>query len=428
MNDRVAHRGRRRFLRGAGGALLALPRLEATAGESVDSPPKRLVAASTFYGLMPHLFHPKETGPEYETPGLLKPLEHLRNEFTVFSGLDHNLAGGHASTKYFLSGIPITQSRGYEEANISLDQKAALHVGNATRYPSLTLGCENDSENYTSWTRNGAQVRSITSLRHLYNLLFRKIDAKERNQVQRKMADERSILDLVRDQTKRFERGLGQADRDKLEQYTTSVRELEIRAEQSSRWLQREKPSSDTKLPVGVDGLTLRERVPFFYDLMTLAIQTDSTRVITLSFSELGRQHGGFPGVSEGYHSLSHHGKVKASIDQLAIIETFHTSQFARFLDNLKAISEPNGQTLLDNSMCLFGSGMSNANSHSNRDLPVLLAGGGFNHGEHRHYARDGRNSVSLCNLYLSMLQRFGLEIDRFNTSSGTLNGLELRA
>ena len=158
---------------------------------------------------------------------------------------------------------------------------------------------------------------------------------------------------------------------------------------------------------------------------MTLALQTDSTRVITLAFTDLGKEFGGIPGVTRGYHTLSHHGQVKESIDELTLIETFHASQYARFLGKLKSITEPNGQTLLDNTTTLFGSGMSNANSHSNRDLPVIVAGGGFRHGEHKHYARQKKYSTPLCNLYLSLLLNFGLELDQFNTSSGTLTGFE---
>ncbi len=418
---------RRRFLHGVGGSLLALPLLDVHAASgTASSPPKRLVATGIFFGLMPHYFHPEKSGRDYETPRLLKPLERHRADFTVFSGLDHNLGGGHNSTKYFLNGIPVTHAKGYAEANVSIDRKAALHLGSTTRFPSLTLGCETNSENYISWTRNGSQVRPVTSLKALFDTLFRNPSLGERSRARRVMAEESSILDLVRGQASRFQRGLGKEDREKLDQYFTSVRELEGKAEQSRRWLEKKKPAAGKDLPAGLDALTLRERTPFFYDLMALALQTDSTRVITLSFSELGRESGGFEGVSQGYHALSHHGRVQAAMEELAIIETFHTAQFARFLDKLKAIREPNDQTLLDNTMALFGSGMSNANSHSNRDLPVILAGGGFKHGEHKHYARDGRQSVPLCNLYLSMLRNFGLEIDRFNTSTGELTGLEL--
>ena len=157
---------------------------------------------------------------------------------------------------------------------------------------------------------------------------------------------------------------------------------------------------------------------------MALALQTDSTRVISLAFTNLGKENGGLSGVSRGYHTLSHHGQVQDAINELSIIEKFHVEQFSRFLGKLKDITEPNGKTLLDNTMALLGSGMSNANSHSNRDLPVLLAGGGFKHGQHLHFARNGKHSTPLCNLYLSMLQNFGLEIDTFNTASGTLTGL----
>jgi len=355
----------------------------------------------------------------------LKPLDPFRKEYTVFSGLDHNLSGGHNSTKFFLSGIPTTESKGFAEANVSIDQKATQFVGGRTRFPSLALDSGNGSEHTLSWTRNGNAVQPTRSLEHLYQMLFRKDDAASRKQVERDLADKRSILDLARDQATGFQKGLGKEDKEKLDQYFTSVREFENRIEQSKLWLDREKPGTEYALSRKVDSLTLRERTPFFYDLMTLALQTDSTRVITLAFTNLGKDNGGFPGVSHGYHTLSHHGQVKESIAELSIIETFHIEQFSRFIGKLKEIKEPGGQTLLDNTMALLGSGMSNANSHSNRDLPVVLAGGGFRHGEHKHYARKGKHSAPLCNLYLSMLQNFGLELDRFNTSNGTLSGFE---
>ena len=416
---------RRRFLQGMGGSLLALPLLEANAAPGTVTPPKRITATGVFYGFVPEHFHPKNTGQNYDSPLVLKPLDPFRKEYTVFSGLDHNLSGGHNSTKFFLSGIPTTESKGFAEANVSIDQKAAQFAGGETRFPSLALNSGKGSEHTLSWTRNGNAVQPTRSLNQLYQMLFRKDDAASRNQVERDMADKRSILDLARDQATGFQKGLGKEDKDKLDQYFTSVREFENRIEQSKLWLDREKPVTGYALTRAVDSLTLKDRTPFYYDLMTLALQTDSTRVITLAFTNLGRDNGGFTGVSHGYHTLSHHGQVKESIAELSIIETFHVAQFSRFLGKLKEIKEPGGQTLLDNTMALLGSGMSNANSHSNRDLPVVLAGGGFKHGEHKHYARKGRHSTPLCNLYLSMLQNFGLELDRFNTSNGTLTGFE---
>ena len=417
------HIGRRKFLRGSGGALLALPALESTStAKGLEKPPARMVASGIFYGLMPSRFHPKETGTDYTMPQLLKPMERHRNNFTVFSGLDHNIGGGHNSTKFFLNGIPLTQAKGYAEANISIDQKAAAHVGSATRYPSLVLGCETNTANYISWTRNGSPILPVTRIDDLYNLLFRQDSPSTLANTKKDMATRRSILDLVRGQAKTFEKGIGKADQEKLDQYLTSIRELEIKIGQAGNWLDQPKPKTDYTPPAGIDAATLREKTPIFYDLMALALQTDSTRVITLSFTELGKQSGGLPGISQGYHSLSHHGKVKSVMDELAIIETFYVTQFARFLDKLKAIQEPNGQTLLDNTLALFGSGMSNGNSHSNRDLPVLLAGGKLQHGQHRHYARNRRTSVPLCNLYVTMLQQFGLETNQFNTSNGNLS------
>jgi hypothetical protein len=408
-----------------GGSLLALPLLEANSAPGSVTAPKRITATGIFYGFVPENFHPKNTGQNYDSPIVLKPLDPFRKEYTVFSGLDHNLSGGHNSTKFFLSGIPTTESKGFAEANVSIDQKATQFVGGRTRFPSLALDSGKGSEHTLSWTRNGNAVQPTRSLEHLYQMLFRKDDAASRKQVERDLADKRSILDLARDQATGFQKGLGKEDKEKLDQYFTSVREFENRIEQSKLWLDREKPGTEYALSRKVDSLTLRERTPFFYDLMTLALQTDSTRVITLAFTNLGKDNGGFPGVSHGYHTLSHHGQVKESIAELSVIETFHIEQFSRFIGKLKEIKEPGGQTLLDNTMALLGSGMSNANSHSNRDLPVVMAGGGFRHGEHKHYARKGKHSTPLCNLYLSMLQNFGLELDRFNTSNGTLTGFE---
>ena len=413
---------RRRFLQGAGGVMLALPLLEATADSKDAKVPKRLVTSSVFYGMVPKHFHPKEVGANYKVPRYLKSLNHLRKDFTVFSGLDHNLSGGHEMTPYFLTGIPINHAKGYKEGNISIDQKAALHVGAQTRFPSLTLGCESNLSNATSWTSHSSQVRPIQSLRALYNLLFQNYSSKVKQQHAAKIQEDKSILDFVRGQAKSFERNLGKADTEKLDQYFTSVRELEKKFTQSRIWLDKAKPKTSYKLKNAIDHASLVDKTPIFYDLMALALQTDSTRVITLDFHHLGKEGGGL-NVTKDIHTLSHHGQEEEIIDELSIIEKFYTREFARFIGKLKNIKEANGQTLLDNTMALFGSGMSNGNSHSNRDLPILLAGGGFKHGEHKKYERQGNTSVALCNLYLTMLQNFGLQIDKFNTSTGTLTG-----
>ena len=250
-----------------------------------------------------------------------------------------------------------------------MDQKAANFVGGQTRYPSLTLDSDRGSEHTLSWTRNGNNIQPIRSLEKLYQKLFRKDNPASRRQAEKDLVDKRSILDLAKSQANSFSKGLGKEDSDKLDQYFTSVREFEKRIEQSTLWLDRDKPETKYSLPSRSDSFTLKDKTPLFYDLMALALQTDSTRVISIAFTDLGKENGGLSGVSRGYHTLSHHGQVQDAIDELSIIEKFHVEQYSRFLGKLKEVKETNGKTLLDNTMALLGSGMSNANSHSNRDL-----------------------------------------------------------
>ena len=329
---------RRTFLQGAGGTLLALPILEATAADRVKPVPKRLVTTSVFYGMVPKHFHPQEVGASYKAPRYLKPLNHLRKDFTVFSGLDHNLSGGHEMTPYFLTGIPINHAKGYKQGNISIDQKAALHVGAQTRFPSLTLGCQSSISNATSWTRHSSQIRPIQSLITLYNLLFQNYDKSVKQKHAAKIQEEKSILDFVRHQANSFKKDLGKADTEKLDQYFTSVRELEKKLTQSRIWLDKSKPKTNYNISNHVNQLTLKEKAPIFFDLITLALQTDSSRVITLDFHGLGKESGGLNGVDKDIHTLSHHGQEEEIIDELSIIETFYTKQFSRFLDKLKNI------------------------------------------------------------------------------------------
>ena len=231
-----------------------------------------------------------------------------------------------------------------------------------------------------------------------------------------------SILDAVREDAKSLQRRLNKTDNEKLEEYFSSVRDVEHKLKLDEQWQKVPKPDAPITEPQN-DGLA--QDLPKIYDLIVLALQTDSTRIATL---EIG---GSFAardiGINKGYHGLSHHGKLQANIDLLVQIELYQVQQFARFLGRLRATKEPGtDRTLLDSTITLFGSGMGNANSHTNYDLPIVLAGGGFKHGEHKSYAQESRQRVPLCNLYLSMLQRFGVETDSFGTSKGTLTGLEV--
>ncbi|HIK91220.1 MAG TPA: DUF1552 domain-containing protein [Planctomycetes bacterium] len=420
------------MLRGTGGALMALPYLDAMAGTTtVNAVPTRMVCAGLNFGFVPRLFFPETTGSDYELPERLQPLKNLKNDFTVFSGLDHGTEaqGGHGGIHAYLSGVLSKNSKGMPEANISIDQKAAQNVGVQTRYPSLQLASGHDTNHMISWSAAGVSIPPVTNVETIYDLLFQKVDPRLRQSTQAKYAARTSILDLVRTDAEYLQRKVGTRDRDKLDRYFTSVREVEKRLIQASQWLDRPKPTVDYRLAAAANDLDFIDRVPLYYDLMALALQTDSTRVITLALGDIGANYGGFK-ISRGYHQLTHHGKVPEYITELSVIEQFHTTQIARFLEQLKVVQEPNGKTLLDNTMVLFGSGMGNASSHSNKNLPLVLAGGGFRHGEHKSHFKDeaGRQATAASNLFVSMLQRFGVETDKFGLSSSTLTGLEVQS
>jgi len=410
---------------------MALPYLDATAsGAFGQSPPMRMVCIGLNFGLVPRLFFPTETGANYQLSERLAPLADLRSEFTVFSGLDHgiNARGGHGGVHAYLSGVLSKNSRGMPESNISIDQKAVQIVGAETRFPSLQLASGRDPNNLISWSASGVSLPPIFDVTTIYNLLFQKIDPRLRNSAQGKYAARTSILDLVKTDADYLQSRVGVRDRRKLDQYFESVRTVEKRLSQATQWLQVQKPIVDYTLPAEANQLNFADRVPLYYDLMALALQTDSTRVITLALADIGANYGGF-NISRGYHQLTHHGKVPEYINELSIIEQFHMQQFAKFLGQLRSIREPDGKPLLDKCMVLFGSGMGNASAHSNRNLPLVLAGGGFQHGEHKSYFKRGENSEATLagKLFVSMLNQFGMEVDRFGAARGTLTGLEVQ-
>jgi len=410
---------------------MALPYLDVMANAAESDPvPTRMACIGLNFGFVPQLFFPEQTGRDYELTDRLKPLKKLRDDFTVFSGLDHgvNAQGGHGGVHAYLSGVLSKNSAGMPEANISIDQKAVQLVGAHTRYPSLQLASGSDPNNMISWSASGVAVPPLANVEKIYNLLFQRVDPRLRETTQAKLAARTSILDLVKTDADYLKRKVGARDLRKLDRYFDTVRVVENRLAQSSQWLDKPKPVVDYKLPADANGLDFVDRVPLYYDLMSLALQTDSTRIITLGLADIGANYGGF-NIGRGYHQLTHHGKVPEYITELSIIEQFHMKQVARFLAQLKSVDEPNGKTLLDNCMVLFGSGMGNASSHSNKNLPLILAGGGFRHGEHKSYFKGTNQSIAspAGNLFVSMLQRFGVETDRFGTATSTLTGLEVQ-
>lgn len=418
---------RRRFLR-ASGVALALPLLESAplrgAGKPAAAPPRRLVCVGNEFGMYPGAFWPEQEKDDFELPPLLQPLSDLRDRFTLFGHLDHGLKGGHFAVHTFLTGVKSADARGLPEGGISLDQRAAEFVGAQTRFPSLTIGSEDGLHGgpMMSWTRTGTRIPPIPGPRELFRKLFLDDGPDARQQTVARLARHQSILDAVLGDARALKKRVSQADRLKLDEYFASVREVELKLDLENQWQKIPKPPAPLDEPEN-EGLT--KDLPKIFDLMALALQTDSTRVATL---EIGGSFAASDlGIRQGYHSLSHHGQVQESIEQLVQIELYQMEQFARFLQKLTAIHEPNAEgSLLDNTMVLFGSGMGNANSHTNQDLPIILAGGGFRHGQHLWYPAESNKRVPLCNLYLSLLQRFGVEADSFSMSSSTLSGLEL--
>jgi hypothetical protein len=418
---------RRSFLKAAG-ICIALPALESlprvlSAGET-GKPPRRMVCIGNEFGMYPGAFWPEKAGADYESTTLLKPLDPFRKDLTLFSHLDHGLKGGHFAVHTFLTGVKAVEAKGMPEGGMSLDQRAAEFVGSQTRFPSLAIGSEDGLHGgcMMSWTRTGTRIPPIPGPRELFRMLFVEEGSEAKQKAADRIALQGSILDAVQGDANSLGRRLNKPDSRKLDEYLASVRDVETKLELDRRWQQIPKPKVEIKEPEN-QGLT--RDLPAIYDLIALALQTDSTRVATL---EIGGSFAASDlGIRAGYHSLSHHGQVQSSIDLLVQIETYQMQQFAHFLEKLRSIREPASDgTLLDHTMVLLGSGMGNANSHTNTDLPIILAGGGFRHGEHKQYPQEPRRRVPLCNLYVSMLQRFGVEIDRFSAGTGTLSGLEL--
>lgn len=415
---------RRAFLRGTG-TLLTLPWLDAMVpafatraqAAAASVPPRRFIAMN--YGLGfhgPHLF-PKQPGRDYELTPYLDALSAHRNDFTVISGLSHieqNGANGHTSEMTWLTAAKHPGLPGFRNT-ISLDQFLVEKLAPDTRFPFLTLNVGGTES--LSWTANGVNLPAESSPAKLFAALFINGTPAEVKQQVKDLQRGRSILDTVNGEAKKLERDLGPRDREKLDQYLTSVRQLETRLQASAGWAQKPKPTVAVKPPVDVaDRFDILARTRLMHDLIALALQTDSTRVITY-------KAGGFnpvpkiPGVDTGWHDLSHHGQDAEKISELKLIELAEFQELNRLFTVLKAVKE-GGQTLLDTTTLLIGSNLGNASSHSWRDLPVLLAGGGFKHGQHLVAGSTGLANARFSNLFVQIAQRLGVEADRFGTSN----------
>lgn len=422
---------RRTFLRGVGlrgvGVALALPLLDGLAPRRVraaeaDSIPRRMVCINTPLGVHPPYFFPETAGRDYELSPYLEVLRDFRDDFTVISGLSHpDIGPSHDSNFSFLTAAPHPERRAGFKNSISLDQFAAEHLYGQTRFPTLPLSCEGSG---LAWTRSGAPVPTESWPSSVFAKLFLEGRPDEVEAQARRLADGQSVLDAVRDQARKLQRGLGASDREKLDEYFTSIRELEQRLAQAEFWSKKPKPQVDVKPPVNItNSADLVGKTRLWFDLIHLALQTDSSRLVTLQL--LGTSNvPPIKGVSQGHHDLSHHGKDPAKIAQLKILELEKMKTLRDFLTQLRETREA-GESLLDRTTIFFSSNLGDAGKHSVKNMPVLLAGGGFRHGQHLAFDED--NHPPLCNLFVSMLQRMGIEADQFGSSTGTLTGLEMR-
>ena len=405
---------RRTFLR-AVGATVALPLLDAMspsfAAGKVAVPPRRMVAIQTNQGILPQFFFPEKPGRDFVlTPYLARLAEH-RDRMTVFSGVSlPGVDGGHAADKCFLTGTPHPARGGFRNG-ISLDQLAADTVGNETRYPSLVLSMTNENRTL-SYTRSGAPIPAENSPRKLFEKLFMQGKPDEVDSRVEALRQGRSMLDFVGQQSKRLNCSLSKGDQARMDQYFTSVRELERRMHSAEEWQHKPKPQVDAKAPDDIsERNAFAPRTQLMFDVIKLALETDSTRIISLFID------------TTGLHNLTHHGGRPEAIAELKQHELAQFDALNHFLSSLTEAGE-NDDQLLDRTMVLYGTCMGSANSHTNLNLPVLLAGGGFKHGQ--HLAFNAQNNYPLSNLYLSMLQRLGMKTEAFATSEGTMRGLEM--
>lgn len=415
---------RRTFLRGVG-VTLTLPLLDAMtprrATAAAAEAPRRMILINTTLGLhTPNLF-PEKAGRDFELTPYLEPLKDFRNELTVFSGLSHpEVDGGHPAELCFLTSAPHPRADNFKNT-ISLDQYAIEQLVPDTRFGSLVLA--SSSSRGLSFTRSGVPIPAEERPSRVFKSMFVDGTPTEINAQLQRLKQGQSIMDTVLGEAKAFQKGLGQQDKQKLDEYFTSVREVEQRLVKAQDWAKRPKPKVDAKAPVDINSsVEVPARVRLMVDLMQLALQTDSTRYITFALNGLNAVPV-ISGVTQDWHNLSHHGQDPAKLAELKIIEIEQMKLFGELLSKLKGTQEQGG-TLLDRTIVMFGSNLGNASSHDNKNLPIVVAGGGFKHGQ--HLAFDPKKNPPLSNLYVQFLQRLGAEVGAFGSSTGTINGFEL--
>ncbi|QIF05440.1 DUF1552 domain-containing protein [Roseimicrobium sp. ORNL1] len=420
---------RRRFLRGAG-VTLALPLLECMtpvfSRAAQTAAPRRMLIISNNLGFLPKPFFPTATGSDYELTPTLAPLAEVKREFSIFSGMSHpDVNGGHSAENCFLTAARGPTKSGFRN-QISLDQFAVEKLGQLTRFPSLNLGVNIDKANRSlSWTRDGVLLPAEDSATALFRRMFIQGDPEMVKRQLNRLDERGSILDTLREQMGGMNRGLGSEDRARLDQYLTSVREVEERLVTSREWELKPKPVTSQKEPTDIqDKKRIFDKLELMLAMAQLAFESDSTRIVTLmvdAFATPAFNIHGDENTTEGYHGLSHHGQAPDKVKQLEEADRQQMVILASLIQSLASKKEDSSR-LLDRTMVLFGSNMGDANKHDNTNLPVILAGGGLKHGQHHAFKHD--NNTPLCNLFVTLLQQMGVGVDKFSSSTGTMNAL----
>ncbi len=416
---------RRTFLRGVG-ATLALPLLDAmrpvfgaSASTSPTVPPRRMLAICTNLGVLDRHFYPDSAGRDYALTPYLDIIKDYREQFTVISGTSlTDVTGGHSAEATFLTGAPHPGTASFRNS-VSLDQYAAERMGDLTRVSSLPLVVAMGGNQSISVTSSGVPLPAERSPAQVFKALFVTGTSEEVEHQVELLRTGRSILDTVATRAANLQKKLGNADSGRIDQFFTSVREVERRLLVAEEWERVPKPKVD--MPAPRDSEYLLEQISAMYDLSHLALTTDTTRLITL-FIKLDGFSTHIPGVATDAHGLSHHVGREDKLEELKNLEIAQFKQLAGLFKRLHSTIDGDSN-LLERTQVLYGSNLGNGNNHDNKNLPIILAGGGFKHGQ--HLAFDRENNYPLANLYVTMLQRLGLETDKFSSSKSTMKGLE---
>src|SRR5437763_5705535 len=435
---------RRAFLRGMGTAI-ALPFFDAMvpafAAPAAGKPPLRMAFVYVPNGIDMRHWNPAYEGKLGELPRILKPMEPFREDITLLGNLTHNTgralldgAGDHGRCcGSYLTGIQVKKSTTDIKAGVSMDQIIANQVGSLTRFPSLELGLEDSRQsgdcdsgyscaytNNLAWRSETQPLPPILDPRVLFERLFGDGVILTPEAKARQAKYRRSILDFVTDDTKKLESGLGPTDKRKLDEYLSSIREVERQIEKAERDNSHIDPHMEKPYGVPAD---FAEHFKLMSVMMTIAFQADLTRVMTFLVTHEGTSRAYRElGISDGHRTLTHHRNQEDLMAKVVEINVYHMKQFAAWIEKLKSIKEGDG-TLLSNSMIVYGAGLSDGNRHLHEDLPTLIAGRGgnkFQTGRRIVYRRE----TPMCNLFVTMMDRMGVPVDHFGDSNGALEGL----